>query len=463
MNNTAPFIKNCLLLLLLSGLIIACGSTEEEEVREATAIAVTNPNPGVVSDALVAQDGSLAVYEEHIRVLNDCDWVGLMAQYPDDAEIHLSGGAVVKGREAIGELFAGFVLPHAEGGLCGLTFVEESRFEVGGTQNVQWVADAGFLSEPYRGSDAYVSDGRYMTAMVTTFEGTDLMMLQAADTVTNPNTGEVSDSLLPQAGSVAVYEEHIRVLNDCDWVGLMAQYPNDSEIHLSDGTVLKGRQAIGDLFAGFVLPLEDGGLCGLTFVEESRFEAGGSQNVQWVADANFLAEPYRGSDAYVSNGLYMDAMVTTFEGTDLMMLQAADSVTNPNTGEVSDTLVPQAGSVAVYEEHIRVLNDCDWIGLMAQYPNDSEIHLSDGTVLKGRQAIGDLFAGFVLPQEDGGLCGLTFVEESRFEAGGSQNVQWVADADFLAEPYRGSDAYVSNGLYMDAMVTTFEGTDLTFR
>ncbi|MEM7333595.1 MAG: hypothetical protein AAF490_16010 [Chloroflexota bacterium] len=285
-------------------------------------------------------------------------------------------------------------------------------------------------------------------------------MEQDAITVTNPNTGEVSDALVTQDGSLAVYEEHIRVLNDCDWVGLMAQYPDDAEIHLSDGAVIKGREAIGDLFAGFVLPQEEGGLCGLTFVEESRFEVGGTQNVQWVADADFLAEPYRGSDAYVSDGLYMTAMVTTFEGTDLMMLQSAESVTNPNTGEVSDALVPQAGSVAVYEEHIRVLNDCDWIGLMAQYPNDAEIHLSDGTVVKGRQAIGDLFAGFILPQEEGGLCGLTFVEESRFEAGGSQNVQWVADADFLTEPYRGSDAYVSNGLYMDAMVTTFEGTDL---
>ncbi|MEM9135360.1 MAG: hypothetical protein AAF962_03290 [Actinomycetota bacterium] len=141
---------------------------------------------------------------------------------------------------------------------------------------------------------------------------------------------------------------------------------------------------------------------------------------------------------------------------------SAISVTNPNTGEVSDVLVPQDGSLAVYEEHIRVLNECDWVGLMAQYPDDAEIHLSAGEVVKGREAIGELFAGFILPQEEGGLCGLTFVEESRFEAAGSQNVQWVADADFLAEPYRGSDAYVSEGSFMDAMVTTFEGTDLVF-
>ena len=283
---------------------------------------------------------------------------------------------------------------------------------------------------------------------------------RSAIAVTNPNTGEVSDELIPQDGSYAVYVEHIRTLNDCDWLGLMAQYPDDAEIHLSDGAVIIGREAIGELFAGFVLPPEEGGLCGLNFVEQHLYEAGGSQNVHWEADADFLFKPYNGSDAYVSNGFYMDAMVTTFEGTDLLILEDADPVTNPNTGEVSDTLVPQDGSYEVYAEHIRVLNDCDWLGLMAQYPNDAEIHLSGGTVVAGREAIGELFAGFVLPPEEGGLCGLTFVEQHLFEAGGSQNVHWEATADFLAEPYNGSDAYVSNGIYMDAMVTTFEGTDL---
>jgi hypothetical protein len=140
--------------------------------------------------------------------------------------------------------------------------------------------------------------------------------------------------------------------------------------------------------------------------------------------------------------------------------EPADPVTNPNTGEVSDTLIPQDGALAVYEEHIRALNACEWLGLMAQYPNDAEVHLSDGTVIRGRQAIGDLFAGFVLPVEEGGLCGITFTEESRLEVGNTENVQWVAEADFLAEPYRGSDAYVSDGQYMAAMVSTFEGTDL---
>ena len=129
-------------------------------------------------------------------------------------------------------------------------------------------------------------------------------------------------------------------------------------------------------------------------------------------------------------------------------------VENPNTGEVSDTLIPQANAYETYAEHIRVLNDCDWLGLMAQYPEDAEIHLAGGTVVKGRQAIGDLFAGFVLDRPDGN-CGMTFTEESRFEVGDTENVQWVAEADFLAQPHRGSDAYVTDGQYMVAMVSTF--------
>ncbi len=42
------------------------------------------------------------------------------------------------------------------------------------------VAEADFLAEPSRGSDAYVSDGQYMAAMVSTFDGADLMMVDDA-------------------------------------------------------------------------------------------------------------------------------------------------------------------------------------------------------------------------------------------------------------------------------------------
>ena len=115
-----------------------------------------------------------AVVAEHIDALNSCDWNRLMAQYPSEVEIHLPNGVVVKGREKVGELFAGFVKPHANGGLCGLKFTPERKFVVDGTINAQWRAEAEFLTEAYRGSDAYVTHDGLMYAQVTTFDGADL-------------------------------------------------------------------------------------------------------------------------------------------------------------------------------------------------------------------------------------------------------------------------------------------------
>ena len=173
-------------------------------------------------------------------------------------------------------------------------------------------------------------------ALALAFSASSLVLAQdgeAADPVENPNTGEVSDTLIAQDGALAVYDEHIRALNACEWGALLAQYPNAAEVHLSDGNVVRGRQAIGDLFAGFVLPADQGGLCGITFTEESRLEVGGTEAVQWVAEADFLAQPYRGSDAYISGGQYMDAMVSTFEGTDLVMAGAADPAMDDPQGD----------------------------------------------------------------------------------------------------------------------------------
>ena len=135
--------------------------------------------------------------------------------------------------------------------------------------------------------------------------------------------------------------------------------------------------------------------------------------------------------------------------------EPADPVTSAN-GEVSDTLIAEDGSLAVYQKHIEVLNACDWVGLMAQYPNEVELHLGGGNVTVGREAIGAVFDGFVAPFP-AGLCGLTFTEVSRVEVGGTQVVNWSADGEFLAEPYLGSDAYSSNGKYLDAFVSTFGG------
>ena len=116
----------------------------------------------------------------------------------------------------------------------------------------------------------------------------------------------------------------------------------------------------------------------------------------------------------------------------------------------------------VIDEHIDALNRCDWNRLMAQYPNDVEIHLPDGTIKRGRAQVGELFAGFCKARPDG-LKGLKFTADSAFLVGNTLNVQWRADADFLSEPYKGSDAYVTRGGLMAAQVTTFDGSKLKFK
>jgi hypothetical protein len=49
-------------------------------------------------------------------------------------------------------------------------FAAEQTFRVGDTVNVQWVATADFLAEPYRGADAYVTKDGLMWAQVTTWD-----------------------------------------------------------------------------------------------------------------------------------------------------------------------------------------------------------------------------------------------------------------------------------------------------
>jgi hypothetical protein len=126
-------------------------------------------------------------------------------------------------------------------------------------------------------------------------------------------------------------------------------------------------------------------------------------------------------------------------------------------------LQPQSGAQMVVNEHIDALNNCVWERLMAQYPEEIEIHLPDGVVVAGRKAVGDLFAGFCKPRADGGLKGLKFTAEHTFTVEDTVNVQWRAEADFLAEPYKGSDAYVTKDGLMYAQVTTFNGADLKFK
>jgi len=122
------------------------------------------------------QPSAQAVLDEHLDALNHCDWSRIVAQYPEDAQINLPGGAVVAGRKAISEMFAGFCKDAKDGGLKGLTFKVERSTTIGDTFATQWVANADFLAEPYRGSDAYITKDGLMQAMVTTFDGGALKM-----------------------------------------------------------------------------------------------------------------------------------------------------------------------------------------------------------------------------------------------------------------------------------------------
>jgi hypothetical protein len=123
---------------------------------------------------LATQPSAQAVVDEHLAALNACDWNRLMAQYPEDVHFMLPGGVWIEGRAAIGEVFAGFCKPRAEGGFLGATFIPEAVRPIGDTINVSWRVEADWLAEPYKGADAYVTRNGLMQAQVTTFNPADM-------------------------------------------------------------------------------------------------------------------------------------------------------------------------------------------------------------------------------------------------------------------------------------------------
>jgi len=123
---------------------------------------------------LKRQAGADAVVKEHMAAINACDWKRILAQDPANVEIFSPDGALARGREAVGAMFAQVVKPFQEGGICGLKFTVEHTQKVGDTLNVQWRADAPFLAAPYRGADAYETKDGLMQAQVTTFKRDDV-------------------------------------------------------------------------------------------------------------------------------------------------------------------------------------------------------------------------------------------------------------------------------------------------
>jgi hypothetical protein len=74
-----------------------------------------------------------------------------------------------------------------------------------------------------------------------------------------------------------------------------------------------------------------------------------------------------------------------------------------------------------------------------------------------------MFAGFCKDHKDGGLKGINFKAEDSVAIGGTFATQWEASAPFLAESYKGSDAYITKDGLMQAMVTTFDGAALKMK
>jgi SnoaL-like domain len=126
-------------------------------------------------------------------------------------------------------------------------------------------------------------------------------------------------------------------------------------------------------------------------------------------------------------------------------------------------LKTQSGAYLVVEEHLDALNKCDWNRLMAQYPPEVEFYLPNGVVVKGRKNIGDVFAGFCKSRADGGFKGATFITESVKTVGETVNMSWRVEADWLAEPYKGADAYVTQHGLMFVQVTTFDPAGMKFK
>jgi hypothetical protein len=124
----------------------------------------------------IRQPTPAKVVAEHLAAFSACDWKRLLQQFPDNVEFFSPNGVTVRGRKALGEMYAQVVKPPAQGGTCGLKITIEHEFVMGDVINVQWRADAPFLAEPYRGADAYETKGGLMAAQVTTFDAAALKM-----------------------------------------------------------------------------------------------------------------------------------------------------------------------------------------------------------------------------------------------------------------------------------------------
>jgi hypothetical protein len=112
-------------------------------------------------------------------------------------------------------------------------------------------------------------------------------------------------------------DAHLQALADCDADALVAGYTNDATLFFPDGVIVKGRAALQDLYDGFVLPVEEEGLCGLKAKPLTSWTSGRTTFVKFKVTAPFLAKPYFSTDGYVFKGTKIAAEVSTFDATKL--------------------------------------------------------------------------------------------------------------------------------------------------
>jgi len=118
---------------------------------------------------------------------------------------------------------------------------------------------------------------------------------------------------------------------------------------------------------------------------------------------------------------------------------------------------------AVVAEHIDAVEDCDAKRLVAGYAKDAKLFFPDGVVVEGRAALQALYADFVKPRDQGGLCGITATPVDRYRRGGTVFVKFRVEAAFLAKEYFATDGYVIAKGKIQSEVSTFDGSKLTFK
>jgi hypothetical protein len=149
------------------------GSSDNVNVSSASAPAMPAPPTSAAGHALPPKKPQATpqkVIAEHFAAFNSCDWNRLMAQYDDDMAFLSKDGDVVRGRQAVAEMFRKVLQPHSAGGQCGITLTPEQTIVVGDTVNIVWRADAPFLAEPYRGSEAFETRNGLLVVQVTTWD-----------------------------------------------------------------------------------------------------------------------------------------------------------------------------------------------------------------------------------------------------------------------------------------------------